>query len=76
MENNEIIPYYSNEEINTVISLTAMCITQAIKENKFDSIEWQDYLLRWNQTHHYPEETLSYIHQVISQSLNALGIHE
>jgi hypothetical protein len=69
-------PLFSEKELHDAISLTAMCITQAVKDNKFDSTEWQDYLIRWNQQHYYPEETLSHINQVIGQSLNALGIHE
>lgn len=69
-------PLFSEKELHDAISLTAMCITQAIKDSQFDSTEWQDYLLRWNQTHHYPEETLSHINQVIGRSLNVLGIYE
>ena len=69
----DINPLFSEKELHDAISLTAMCITQAVKDNKFDSEEWQNYLSRWNQIHNYPEETMSYINQVIGQSLKTLG---
>jgi hypothetical protein len=68
-------PLFSEKELHDAISLTAMCITQAVKDNKFDSKEWQDYLVRWNEQMCYPEETLKHINMCIGQSLNALGIH-
>lgn len=69
-------PLFSEQEMHDAISLVSMCITQAIKDGQFNGYEWEDYLLRWNQTHHYPETTLKHINICIGQSLNALDIHE
>lgn len=68
-------PLFSEKEMHDAISLVSMCITQAIKDGQFDGSEWNDYLIRWNQTHHYPEETLKHINMCIGTSLNSLGIN-
>lgn len=70
----KIIPYFSQEEMQEIISFTGMCIAQAVKDNQAE--EWNEYLIRWNQSHHYPEEILNYVEQTIRQTLKTLGIHE
>ena len=73
-ETNE--PLFTEKELHDAISCVAMCITQAAKTQEFNSDDWQDYLIRWNEQMFYPETTLKHINMCIGQSLNALGIHE
>ena len=35
--------------------------------------EWQKYLVSWNKTKYYPEETIQHMIWCISQTLKALG---
>lgn len=70
-----IIPYFSKEEMEEIISFTSMCIARAVKNKQFSVEEWDEYLTRWNQSHYYPEEILDYIKQTICQTLKTLD-HE
>lgn len=71
----KIIPYFSNEEMQEIISFTGMCVARAIKDEQFSVEEWDEYLIRWNQSHNYPEEILNHIRQTIDQTLKTLD-HE
>ena len=68
----KVIPYFSHEEMQEIISFTGMCIAQAVKDIKFSIEEWDEYLIRWNQSHHYPEEMLNHVKQTICQTLKNL----
>lgn len=74
--NEQIIPYFSQEEMEEIISFTGMCIAQAVKDKQFSAEDWNEYLIRWNQSHYYPEEILNHIKQTIRQTLKTLGIYE
>ena len=74
LETNE--PLFTEKELHDAISCVAMCITQAVKIQEFNSDDWQNYLIRWNEQMCYPETTLKHINMCIGQSLNALSIHE
>ena len=65
-------PLFSEQEMYDAISCVAMCITQAIKDGKYDYREWKDYLLRWNQTHHYPEESLNHMLICINNTIKCI----
>lgn len=74
--NEKIIPYFSNEEMKEIISFVGMCITRAVQDKQSSIAEWDEYLIRWNQAHNYPEEILNHIRQTIDQTLKTLGIYE
>ena len=68
----KIIPYFSNEEMKEIISFVGMCITRAVKDGQSSVEEWDEYLIRWNQAHNYPEEILDHIKQTIDQTLKTV----
>lgn len=72
----KIIPYFSNEEMKEIISFVGMCIARSVKDGHSNIEEWDEYLIRWNQAHHYPEEVLNYVKQTICQTLKTVGIYE
>ena len=79
-------PYYKTKssavaelfvyEIKEIISFVGMCTARAVKDGQSSVEEWNEYLIRWNQAHNYPEEVLEHIKQTICQTLKTLGIYE
>lgn len=72
---NQVEPHYSEKELCDAISCIAMCIVEAVKHEDKTANQWEEYLNRWNQTMYYPQEILEHMHNVISNSINALN-HE
>ena len=60
---------YSLREVNDVASLVAMCITEAVTSNNYNSKEWEDYVRRWCEIYNMPKEVCEHLIAIISNSI-------
>lgn len=60
---------YSLREVNDVASLVAMCITEAVTSNNYNSKEWKDYVERWCEVYNMPEEVCEHLIAIIYNSI-------
>lgn len=73
-ETNE--PLFSLNEVNDLISLTAMILVEAYKKKSLTFKEWSDYINHWCEVNYMPEEIKSKLHEVIIPALNTLKHNE
>lgn len=66
-------PLFTEQELLDAMELVSDCITRVIKEGKYDSEEWYEYLLKRNESLCYPEEILRHINYCITRTVNALN---
>lgn len=69
-------PMFTEHEMIDAIDLVSTCIVAGVKQGTINDEDWQEYLLKRNNSLLFPEEVLKYINHCIVKSIKALGTHE
>ena len=65
-------PLFSLEDVNNLISFTAMVLSKAVKDSNYNVDEWHEYIRHWCESNCMPQEVFEHLDSVIELQINNL----